>query len=411
MSKCAFLMTLAIQYEESCMNKYTEIKKDIDNGCAERKHLEYAYITHYLQNHDCYAGSYFKEPAIEYYNPSQLKFPFDWDVPFPPIIDYKFTFIDLFAGIGGFRIALQELGGKCVFSSDINRRVQEVYEKNFGECPFGDITSLDKSTIPPHDIICAGFPCQPFSISGLKKGFEDTRGTLIYDVFEIIELRKPKVVLLENVKHLIHHDKGNTLKVILKDLENLGYKVSYKILNASDFGVPQNRERIIIIGSKEKFFDFNKIKKAPQKKLVDFLDKEGDFEILSEDSYTLIDKPKKQRSGLIFCGYRNKKIRKAGVRPGTEHLSRVHKQPNRIYSADGTHPTLPSQETSGRFWIYNKYKVRKLTVNECYRIMGFPDSFIKSNVIGECYKQIGNSVCVPMISKLMKEILKQLMEL
>lgn len=393
------------------MLKYTAIKKEINSDLDDRKHKEYAYITHFLQNMDSYAGDYFKEPSYEYCDPSQIKLPIDWDVPFPPIKDYSFTFIDLFAGIGGFRIALQDLGGKCIFSSDIDRHVQDVYERNFGEYPFGDITSLNKTIIPPHDILCAGFPCQPFSISGLKKGFEDTRGTLIYDVFEIIKLRSPKVVFLENVKHLIHHDKGNTLKVILRDLKRMGYKTTFQVLNASDFGVPQNRERVIIIGHKDKLFDFNKIQKTPKPKLKDFLDNDGDFEFLSENLYTLIDEPKKQPSGLIFCGYRNKKIRKAGVRPGTEHLSRVHKQPNRIYSVEGTHPTLPSQETSGRFWIYTDNDVRKLTINECYRIMGFPDYFIKSNVLGERYKQIGNSVCIPMIRETAIQIKKQLLEI
>lgn len=330
------------------------------------------------------------------------------DIPFPPPANYDFTFIDLFAGIGGFRIPIQENKGKCVFTSEFNHHAQKSYELNFGEIPFGDITTLDINIIPKHDVLIAGFPCQPFSISGKMKGFEDTRGTLIYYVFKIIEMRQPKVVFLENVKHLIHHDSGKTLKTILKDLENLGYIVSWKLLNASNFGVPQNRERIIIIGHKERKFDFTKIETKPKRILKDILEPNGNFEFLKEP-YTILNNYKLQESGLIFIGYRNKKIRTAGVRPGTENLSRVHKQPNRIYSTDGLHPALPSQETSGRFWIYHNNEVRKLTINECYRIMGFPDEFKKIESSAELYRQIGNSVCIPMINEIIKQIREQLL--
>jgi DNA (cytosine-5)-methyltransferase 1 len=256
--------------------------------------------------------------------------------------------------------------------------------------------------------LTAGFPCQPFSISGKQKGFEDTRGTLIYNVFKIIEMRQPKVVFLENVKHLVHHDGGNTFKIIIKDLEELGYIVSCKVLNASDFGVPQNRERIIIIGHKTEKFDFTKLKTKPKPVLKKFLEKDANFEYLDEP-YTLVENCKVQDSGLIFIGYRNKAIRKAGVRPGTENLSRVHKQPNRIYSTDGVHPALPSQETSGRFWIYHDEQVRKLTIKECYNIMGFPNKFQMINNTSELYRQVGNSVCVPMIKEISREIKEQLL--
>jgi DNA (cytosine-5)-methyltransferase 1 len=338
----------------------------------------------------------------------QAYLPMKFDVPFPPPTSYDFTFIDLFAGIGGFRIPMQDLKGKCVFTSEFNFHAQRTYELNFGEIPFGDITKLNLNIVPKHDVLTAGFPCQPFSISGKMKGFEDTRGTLIYNVFQIIEMRKPKVVFLENVKHLVHHDNGNTLRTIIKDLELLGYKVSWKVLNASDFGVPQNRERIIIIGHQEELFDFSKLKTKPKTTLKTILDKDVPFEYLDEP-YTLLEDYRVQDSGLIFIGYRNKTIRIAGVRPGTENLSRVHKQPNRIYSTEGIHPALPSQETSGRFWIYDEGKVRKLTINECYKIMGFPDKFAKINNLSELYRQIGNSVCVPMIKEIAKEIKAQLL--
>jgi DNA (cytosine-5)-methyltransferase 1 len=338
----------------------------------------------------------------------QQLLPMKFDVPFPPPTVYDFTFLDLFAGIGGFRIPLQELKGKCVFTSEFNYQAQRTYEHNFGEVPFGDITKLDLNIVPKHDVLTAGFPCQPFSISGKMKGFEDTRGTLIYNVFQIIEKRQPKVIFLENVKHLIHHDKGNTLKTIIKDLEALDYKVSWKLLNASDFGVPQNRERVIIIGHKNIEFDFTKLKTKPKTTLKRILDKDVKFEYLDEP-YTILEDYKIQESGLIFIGHRNKSIRIAGVRPGTEHLSRVHKQPNRIYSSEGLHPALPSQESSGRFWIYDEGKVRKLTINECYKIMGFPEKFIKNSSLSDCYRQIGNSVCVPMIKEIATQIKAQLL--
>lgn len=322
----------------------------------------------------------------------------------------EFTFIDLFAGIGGFHIPLQERGGRCVFASEFNPHAQSVYQKNYGLFPFGDITKISVDDIPNHDVLAAGFPCQPFSISGKMRGFEDTRGTLIYNVFTIIEAKQPKVVLLENVKHLVHHDNGNTLRTILQGLDNLGYSHHpYRVLNAKDFGVAQNRERIIIVATKDKDFDFDKLQKSERVIIRDIMDApDTKFEYLTEP-YTIIDNAKQQESGLIFVGYRNKRIRKAGVREGTENLSRVHKQPNRIYSIDGVHPALPSQESSGRFWIYDGQSVRKLTLNECYRLMGFPDGFIRDTNIGEQYRQAGNAVCVPMIDEIVKQIKEQLL--
>ena len=402
------------------MVKYSTVKKKLQIEVDKATDNGMAHLTHYFQNNVNGVSQHYKQPATDYLfslsetlnlveEPQmQLYLPMKFDVPFPPPEPYDFTFIDLFAGIGGFRIPMQEIKGKCVFTSEFNFHAQRTYEMNFGEIPFGDITKLDLNIVPKHDVLTAGFPCQPFSISGKMKGFEDTRGTLIYNVFQIIEMRKPKVVFLENVKHLVHHDNGNTLRTIVKDLELLGYKVSWKVLNASDFGVAQNRERLVIIGHQEELFDFAKLKTKPKPILKDILDKDVAFEFLNEP-FTLIEEPKVQDSGLIFIGYRNKTIRKAGVRPGTEHLSRVHKQPNRIYSTDGLHPALPSQESSGRFWIYDEGRVRKLTINECYKIMGFPEKFIKINNTAELYRQIGNSVCVPMIKEISKQIKAQLL--
>ncbi|MBQ8064657.1 MAG: DNA cytosine methyltransferase [Prevotella sp.] len=334
-------------------------------------------------------------------------------VPFPAPQNPKFKFIDLFAGVGGIRIAMQDAGGQCVYSSEWNSQAQKTYLTNYGEMPFGDITKdSTKSYIPDEfDVLCAGFPCQPFSISGKQKGFEDTRGTLFFDICSIVSVKKPKVIFLENVKHLVHHNGGHTLSTILSNLEKLGYHVSWRVLNGSDFGIPQNRERIIIIGSKGRTFDFDRLEKKPRTHLIDFLDKKGEFEYLQPEEYTLLDNPKEQPgSGLIFAGYRNKTIRKVGVRPGTEHLSRVHKQPNRIYSVYGVHPTLPSQESSGRFFVLTaEGRVRKLTIDECWRIMGFPEKYKKVSPMGDQYKQLGNSVCVPMIEAVAKEIVIQLL--
>ncbi len=400
--------------------KYSDIKDTLQIEVERENENQLAHLTHYFHNHKNGVSQHFRENAKycledlhEQYNiveepDFQYYLPIDWDVPFPPPKDVSFKFIDLFAGIGGFRIPMQEVGGKCVFSSEFNHHAQRAYELNFGEIPFGDITDLDLAIVPKHDVLCAGFPCQPFSISGKMKGFEDTRGTLIYHVFKIIEKRQPKVVLLENVKHLVYHDKKRTLATIIKHLEELGYKVSKKVLNASDFGVPQNRERIIIIGHLDKKFNFEKLETLPKPVLKDFLDKKNDFEFLDEP-YTILKEKKKQISGLIFAGYRNKAIRKAGVRPDTEHLSRVHKQPNRIYSTEGVHPALPSQESSGRFWIWHENKVRKLTIEECYKIMGFPSEFKFINSKSELYRQVGNSVAVPMIREVAKQIKKQLL--
>ena len=266
--------------------------------------------------------------------------------------------------------------------------------------------------MPDFDVLCAGFPCQAFSICGQRKGFYDeTRGTLFFDICRILEYKKPKAFILENVQYLETHDKGRTLSIMMHSLRDLGYVTNYKVFNAKDFGVPQNRERIIIVGSLEgKRFDFDKIKtENTVNSMKPFLDSEGDFEFLNPEDYTLIDCYKKQKkSGLMFRGYRNKKIRKTGVREGTEHLSRVHKQPNRIYSSEGNHPTISSTETGGRYWIYDQGKVRKLTLDECFRFMGFPSNFIKVGTKSKLYERIGNSICVNMVEAIAIEVYNQL---
>lgn len=320
-------------------------------------------------------------------------------------------FIDLFAGIGGFRYSFEQAGCKCVFSSEFNPAAQKVYFNNYGEFPAGDITKIHETDIPDFDILCAGFPCQPFSICGLKKGFEDTRGTLFFDICRIIKAKQPAVVVLENVKHLTKHDNGNTFNVILHTLERLGYNTAYKVLDSQYYGVAQSRERIIIVATKNGYFDFDDMQQSTPIHIKDILEKEGDFEYLDKSEYTLLPEYliRKQPSGLMFCGYRNKGTWKTGVKPNTEHLSRVHRQPNRIYHADGIHPTIPSQETSGRFWIYipEEDAVRKLTIKECYKLMGFPEFFKIDENRGNAYKQCGNSVAIPLIKELANSIIRQ----
>jgi len=324
----------------------------------------------------------------------------------------SFKFIDLFAGIGGFRIGFEKSGGNCVFSSEIDPHAQEMYKLNYNDELFGDITKIDEKEIPNHDVLLAGFPCQPFSIAGEKKGFNDTRGTLFFDIERILKEKRPKAVVLENVKHFKSHDKGNTLKVILTALQKLGYTTNWQVLNAKDFGVPQNRERTIIVGSLNGVkFDFSKLQKKKVPSIKDILEKENDsFEYLDESEYTLIENPKRQPSGLIFVGYLNKNIRTKGVRENTKHLSRVHKQPNRIYSSEGTHPTLSSQESAGRYFIYHNGKVRKLTLKECYRLMGFSDDFKLIGSKAKLYNRIGNSIVVSMVEEIAKQVKIQILE-
>ena len=325
----------------------------------------------------------------------------------------KIRFIDLFAGIGGFRIACEKVGFECVFSAEIDKHACEMYKENFKDDPYCDITQLDAETIPDFDLLCAGFPCQAFSISGKQKGFyDDTRGTLFFDICRILKTKQPTAFILENVQNLATHDRGNTLRVMLDNLHQLGYTVNFQVLNAREFDSPQNRERIIMVGNKNGiYFDFSLIERKEPKAMKYYLDKEGDFEYLDPSEYTILPadlQKQQQKSGLIFVGYRNKKIRTTGVRPGTEHLSRVHKQPNRIYSSEGSHPTLASQETSGRYWIYHEGRVRKLTQDECYRFMGYPCNFKKIGLKSKLYERIGNSVCVNMIEAIAIQINNQI---
>jgi DNA (cytosine-5)-methyltransferase 1 len=322
----------------------------------------------------------------------------------------RFRFIDLFAGIGGFRIAAEASGGKCVFSSEKDKAAALTYERNFGDKPHGDITAIDPNSIPDHDLLLGGFPCQPFSICSRHLGFQDTRGTLFFYIAEIARVKRPQCIVLENVKHFSNHDGGQTLTVVKNALIELGYTVVTRVLNANNFGLAQNRERTIIVASLAGEFDFSSLVLSRGPRVKDILEQNVEFSYLPEGDYTLLpaDKLKLQSgSGLQFVGYRNRELRKAGTRPGTEHLSRVHKQPNRIYDAGGTHPTLAAGESSGRYWILLDERVRKLTMRECYRLQGFPETYAFHQSAAAAYKQIGNSVPVPMIAEVIRSAIAQ----
>lgn len=316
----------------------------------------------------------------------------------------KYTFIDLFAGLGGFRLALESLGAKCVYSSEWDNSVREVYTENFKDVPEGDITKIDENSIPDHDILCAGFPCQAFSISGKRRGFEDTRGTLFFDVARIVKVKRPKVVFLENVKGLLSHDKGKTFTTIKEVLENdLGYKMFYKVLNACDYGIPQKRERVYIVCFRKdlKIENF-KFPKPVELKLhvEDFLLK-GNKEI--ENLY--INRPDIHYNGVEDNKYSNKPIRLGIVNKGG--------QGERIYSAKGVAITF-SAYGGGVFAKTGGYlidgKIRKLHPRECARLMGYPDSFRICESSSQAYKQFGNSVVIDVLQYIAIEIGKTLSE-
>lgn len=310
----------------------------------------------------------------------------------------NYTFIDLFAGIGGFRISLESFGAKCVFSSEIDKETAKVYEKNYGEYPKGDITKILERDIPTHDILCAGFPCQPFSISGKMKGFEDTRGTLFFDIARIVNYHHPKIMILENVKNLEKHDNGQTIKTIVMTLENLNYNVFYKVLNASDYGIPQSRERIYIVCFRKdlKVNNFNFPNKLEKKVMLkEFLENDENLEefIINRDDITLRNKEEK-------IGEKNKPIRIGEVAKG--------RQGERIYDINGHAITL-SADGGGvgaktGLYLINK-KIRKLTPKECRNIMGYPKNFKIISSTSKAHKQFGNSVVIDVLQYIIKEII------
>jgi len=397
----------------------------------EKTDNDKAAFTHYLHNPNGDgtfklkkgAISHFKK-ALEYKFPDEtfsykvaeealqgLLFDFQNDIPFPHTKKPKFKFIDLFAGIGGFRIAMQNLGGKCVYSSEWDEQAKKTYYHNFGEIPFGDITKDEtKNYIPNNfDLLCAGFPCQAFSIAGKRGGFEDTRGTLFFDVAEIIKKKKPKAIFLENVKGLFNHDRGKTLKTILNVLRNdLNYYVpDPKIINAKNFGVPQNRERIFIVGFRKELEINNFEYPEPLKKKVNFIDIREENEVsvkyyLSTQYLDTLVKHKKRHAakgnGFGYEIIPDNKIANAIVVGGMGRERNLVVD-DRLTNFD------PITHIKGKV---NRKGIRKMTPREWARLQGFPDVFVIPVADASAYKQFGNSVAVPAIQATAKQIIKAL---
>lgn len=313
------------------------------------------------------------------------------------------TFIDLFAGLGGFRLALESLGAKCVYSNEWDEPVRKVYAKNFGDIPEGDITQVDERLIPDHDILCAGFPCQAFSISGKQRGFEDSRGTLFFDVARIVKEKKPKIVFMENVKNFATHDRGHTLEVVQATMEELGYTFNYKVLNAVNYGVPQKRERIYMVCFRKdlQVENFKYPKPFPLTRHVE------DFLLEDEEMVKdlFVERPDMYFNDTVDDKYSDKTIRLGIVNKGG--------QGERIYSIKGIAITLSAYgggifAKTGGYFINGRS--RKLHPRECARIMGYPDTYKICESSNQAYKQFGNSVVIDVLQFIAIEIGKMLGE-
>jgi DNA (cytosine-5)-methyltransferase 1 len=321
------------------------------------------------------------------------------EIPFPNADseDAQFTFIDLFSGIGGMRIPFSSMGGRCVFSSEWDKFAGKTYRLNFGDTPQGDIREIEAQSIPDFDVLLAGFPCQPFSQAGLKKGFKDTRGTLFFEIERIIREKRPAAFLLENVKQLIGHDKGNTLNVIMSNLENLNYHVEYAVLRAADFGLPQHRPRVYIVGyDNERLpdgerYDFNfPVPENVAVRLGSILEKSV------SDKYYISDR-------LLEGHIRRKRLNKAnGKGFGYTVFTSESKYTNTLsarYYKDGSEIMIEDDPHKNP---------RKLTPRECARLQGFPEKFVIPVSDTQAYKQFGNSVAVPVIQRLAEMIIGEL---
>ncbi|WP_257674891.1 DNA (cytosine-5-)-methyltransferase [Clostridium felsineum] len=311
-----------------------------------------------------------------------------------------FKFIDLFAGIGGIRIPFQELGGKCVFTSEWDKFAQKTYRLNYGEEPNGDITQIEANEIEDFDVLLAGFPCQPFSQAGLGKGFEDTRGTLFFEIERIISEKRPKAFLLENVKQLKGHDKGRTLQVILQHLHKLDYFVDYEVLRAADYGVPQNRERIYIVGFDTRQISIDENYRFPYPKPTYQKTRLGDIlENDVDEKYTISDR--------LWEGHLRRK---------REHQEKGNGFGFSLYNAESPYTNTISARyyKDGSEILIDQgegHNPRKLTPRECARLQGFPENFIIPVSDTQAYKQFGNSVAVPVVRAVAKQLISEMKRL
>lgn len=390
-----------------------------------------AVITHYLHNIDNGVSKHYKQDAEKYIEElvnykneeeklklvsdvalQQLLFEVN-DVPFPTPENYTFKFIDLFAGIGGFRLAMQNLGGKCVFTSEWDPHAQKTYHANFGEVPFGDITKeRTKQYIPDgFDVLCAGFPCQAFSIAGKRGGFEDTRGTLFFDVAEIIKRKQPKAIFLENVKGLRNHNGGKTLATILNVLRNdLGYFVpDPQIINAKDFGVPQNRERIFIVGFRGDL-GINEFEYPEPTGQTTFGMKAKEKEVVPTKYYLSTQylktlKEHKARHTSKGNGFGYEVIPDEGIANAIV-VGGMGRERNLVYD-DRLTDFKPTTKIKGEV---NQEGIRKMTPREWARLQGFPDNYIIPVADASAYKQFGNSVAVPAIQATAEKIIEKILK-
>lgn len=313
--------------------------------------------------------------------------------PYPTNIKAPYSLIDLFAGIGGIRLGFEQTGKvKTVFSSEIDKFAIKTYKANFNDTTYGDITEIESETIPDHDILVGGFPCQAFSQAGLKKGFDDTRGTLFFHIARILKEKQPQAFLLENVKNLRSHDKGNTLNTIMKTLDEIGYNAHYKVLRARDFGVPQNRERIYIVGFRKDIdatdFTYPTALNIPTR-LGDILESNVD------EKYTISDR--------LWQGHQRRKAEHKAAGKGFGYT---------LFNEDSTYTNTISAryyKDGSEILIEQENKnPRRLTPREAARLQGFPDDFIITVSDSQAYKQFGNSVAVPVIHAIAEKIVQVL---
>lgn len=306
----------------------------------------------------------------------------------------QYRAIDLFAGIGGVRLGFQKAFGsqiKFVFASEIDKYARMTYESNFGDIPHGDITKIEPQDIPAFDILLAGFPCQPFSHAGLKKGFGDIRGTLFFDIAKIVEFHHPKVVFLENVKGFKNHDGGNTFAVVKRTLQDLGYKVFAEVLNAKDFGVPQNRERIYIVAFLDNDDFIFPIAPKPNIKLGDILEKNID------KKYTISDR--------LWAGHQRRKL---------EHIEKGNGFGYSLFDENSKYTSTISaryyKDGSEILIAQANSNPRKITPREAARLQGFPENFSIVVSDNQAYRQFGNSVAVPVVKSVAECIYTSLLQ-